>query len=84
MGVFNGVLVYDVVGEMDDGNAVIGAKALPDALGCRTSDVDAVAICHRAGGVQHQRHVEGPIASQLRSLECDPGQPLAVVQRVGE
>ena len=81
---FYGVPVYDVIGEVHHAYAIVGSQALPDALRCLSGDVHAVAAGHGPGGVEHQRHVQGPVDDQLRGLEGDAGQPFPLVQRVGE
>ena len=78
----NREVVNHIAGEVHHRHAVLRAQALANGLRRRARDVDAVPLTHGPRRVQHQRHVERPVVRDFRRLEPDPGQVLALVQRM--
>ena len=80
-----GPVMQDVVGEVDDGDAVLRAEALVDGSGGGPGDVHPVALAHRPGGVQYQGYIQRPVVGgQRRGLESQARQVFAVIQRMGD
>ena len=78
----DGELVDHVLGEVNDGNAVLRSQTPSDRLRRGAGDRHAVPVSHRARGIQHQRDVQRPVVGDPGRLERDSGQVLAVVQRM--
>ena len=79
------VPVKDIAAELDDGDAVLAAEAVPDGLGGLAGDGYAVALVHGAGSIQHKGHIDGcGIVVCLGGLEGDAGHVHATVQRMSE
>ena len=66
----------------DDGDAVAVAQALADGLRRRPRDGHAVPPVHRAGGVEHERHVQGGVVAHVGRLQGDAGDVPVAVERM--
>ena len=80
--VLHRVAVEHVGGEVHDGDAVLGAEALPDRFRRCPGDGDTVPPGHRSRGVQHEGHVEGDVVAHVRRLEGHPREVPVPVERV--
>ena len=58
----DGEVADDAVGEVDDGDAVLGAQAAADGLGGLAGDVDAVAVGHGAEASRTRVTLRGAVS----------------------
>ena len=74
----------DVVGEEHDGDAVVRAESAADRFCRRAGDLDTIPFLHRAGCVEHQRHIERRVIDELWRLGGDADEMQIIVQGVFE